>query len=342
MPYSSWTPSLITDPSVWDAEQPTVLAANWIAVARSSDLPEGGCYVSTSIAGEPVVVLRDRDRSLRALSNVCRHRGTTLVEGSGSARSLHCPNHRWTFGLDGSLLAAPSIDNLTEVDKAGLCLPAFAVCEWQGWVMVNLSATAAPMNECVPRLDSLLADFGLASMERVGSLSFPSPWNWKISVENFAESYHHQSVHPQTLQPVFPGGSSFVVESHGEPWAWLDHESTDPSIEPFTATVVFPTLMFSVIRPNAMAWFHLEPISIGHTNLTIEVFVQPPFASNQPFVETLVESLRQINTEDIDINRRTFEGLQSRHATMGPLSTLEASVTHFRTWMLDQLRHDHS
>jgi phenylpropionate dioxygenase-like ring-hydroxylating dioxygenase large terminal subunit len=331
---------LVTDSAVWYAEQRTVFANNWIAVARSSDVSDPGAYLSARIADEPILVVRDQDRSLRALSNVCRHRGTTLVEGSGSARSLQCPNHRWTYGLDGTLLAAPSMDGVADFDTIDFCLPVFAVCEWQGWIMVNLSATAPPLHESVRRLDSMLADFGLASMERVGSLHFPSPWNWKISVENFAESYHHQSVHPQTLQPIYPGARSFVVDSDGEPWSWLDHESTEPTIEPFTATVLFPTLLFSLIRPDAMAWFHLEPISLGHTNLTIEVFVEPSLVANLPVIDGLIDSLRQINTEDIEINRRTFDGLHSRHAAMGPLSTLEGAVAQFRAWMLDQLRSD--
>jgi phenylpropionate dioxygenase-like ring-hydroxylating dioxygenase large terminal subunit len=340
MSLSSWSPSLLSDPAVWEAEQRAVLGAHWIAVARSSDLAAPGSYVASSLAGEPVVVVRENDQSLRALSNVCRHRGTTLVEGSGNARSLQCPNHRWTFGLDGSLLAAPSMDDVADFDKSSLCLPSFAVCEWQGWVMVNVSGSAAPLHETVGRLDELLAEFDLANMQRVGSVHFPSPWNWKISVENFAESYHHQSVHPETLQPIFPGARSFVVDAEGEPWAWLDHESTEPSVEPFTASILFPTLMFSLIRPDAMAWFHLEPVSVDHTNLTIEVFTRPELAGVQELVDGLVESLRQINTEDIDINRRTFEGMKSRYATVGPLSNLEGSVAQFRAWMLEQLRHD--
>jgi phenylpropionate dioxygenase-like ring-hydroxylating dioxygenase large terminal subunit len=340
MTYSSWTPSLVTDAAVWDVEQRTVFADNWIAVARSSDLRDPGTYLSARIADEPVVVVRDKDHRLRAISNVCRHRGTTLVEGFGSARSLQCPNHRWTYGLDGSLVAAPSMDGVADFEMVDHCLPVFAVCEWQGWIMVNLSATAPPLHESVQRLDSMLADVGLASMERVGSLSFPSPWNWKISVENFAESYHHQSVHPQTLQPIYPGARSFVIDSKGEPWSWLDHESTEPSLDPFTATVLFPTLLFSLIRPDAMAWFHLDPVSLDRTNLSIEVFVEPTLVDNQPLIDGLLDSLRQINSEDIDINRRTFEGLQSRYAAMGPLSTLEGAVAQFRSWMLDQLRSD--
>jgi phenylpropionate dioxygenase-like ring-hydroxylating dioxygenase large terminal subunit len=328
----------MTDPRVWEVEQERVFAAHWVAVARNEDLTHSGDFVTSTIGHEPVVVVRSSDGTLRALSNVCRHRGTTLVEGSGNERMLRCPNHRWTYQLDGSLVAAPSMDEVTGFSKSTMCLPSFAVCEWQGWVMVNTSGTAAPLSVELEQLDHLLADAGLATMVRVGSLPFPSPWNWKISVENFAESYHHQSVHPDTLQPTFPGARSFVVDSGGKPWTWLDHVSTEPTLEPFTATVVFPTLMFSWIRPNAMAWFRVEPSSAAETQLTIELFVQPDDAGNAELVELMLASLHQINSEDIDINRRTFAGLKSRHFVAGPLSVLEGAVAHFREWIVEQLK----
>jgi choline monooxygenase len=333
---SGWTPSHVVDPQVWVAEQQLVFARNWVAIARSLDVASPGEFVCASVADEPVVVIREQDGSLAALSNVCRHRGTTLVTGSGTARVLQCPNHRWTYNLDGTLAAAPSMGEVA-LNKSELCLPRFSVCEWQGWVMVNLSGTAQPMDESLAGLNELLKTASFASMVRVGSLPFPSPWNWKISIENFAESYHHQSVHPETLQPIFPGAQSFVVDAAGQPWTWLDHVSVEQSMAPFTASVVFPTLMFSWIRPNAMAWFHVEPVSATETHLMIEVFVQPADANDPAFVELLVQSLHRINSEDIEINRRTFEGLKSRHASTGPLSPLEGAVTQFREWVLTQL-----
>jgi choline monooxygenase len=340
MSHPRWSPPLITDPRVWSAEQRTVFGSNWVAIARSSDVINAGDFVTATVGDEPVVVVREDSGSLRGLSNVCRHRSTTLIEGTGTTRSLQCPNHRWTYRLDGTLISAPSMDEIADFDKSTMRLTSFAICEWQGWVLVNIDGTAAPLSDLVPHLDERLIDANFASMQRVGTLEFPSPWNWKISVENFAESYHHQSVHPETLQPLYPGAQSFVVNSHGEPWTWLDHVSTLPSAEPFTATVVFPTLLFSWIRPNAMAWFHVEPLSASETNLTIELFVHPTDVGDQESIDTILESLRQINTEDIEINHRSFIGLHSPHATIGPLSHLEAAVAQFRAWTLQQLSNE--
>jgi phenylpropionate dioxygenase-like ring-hydroxylating dioxygenase large terminal subunit len=325
-------------PSRWNDELSCVFNASWVAVCRSQDVAEAGAYVSAMIGVEPVVVTRSVDGSLSALSNVCRHRGTTLVEGSGSARALTCPNHLWSYALDGALRAAPSMapreaTDTDAFDVSPICLPRFSVCEWQGWVLVNIDGTAAPVGESLAHLDTLLAPYSLASMQRVGSVEFPSPWNWKISVENFSESYHHQSIHPQTLQPTYPGAQSFAVPNNGEPWLWLDHVSTDPAQEPFTANVVFPTLMFALARPIGMFWFHLEPRCVDETLLTIEAFVIPELADEPGLGELLIDNVTAINTEDIDVNRRTFTGLSSQFAQVGPLSHLEAGLASFRAWL---------
>jgi nitrite reductase/ring-hydroxylating ferredoxin subunit len=328
--------------SRWSDEQSCVFDASWIAVCRSEDVAEAGAFVSAVIGIEPVVVTRTGDGGLHALSNVCRHRGTTLVEGAGSTRALTCPNHLWSYSLDGALRAAPSMapresaGSTDAFDVASICLPRFTVCEWQGWVLVNIDGTAAPMSESLAHLERLLAPYELASLKRVGRVEFPSPWNWKVSIENFSESYHHQSIHPQTLQVTYPGAQSFALPSNGEPWLWLDHVSTNPALEPFTANVVFPTLMFALARPGAMYWFHLEPRAVDETMLTIEAFVVPELADEPGIGELLIESVSAINTEDISLNVRTFAGTHSKFAKLGPLSHLEDGLASFRLWLSER------
>jgi hypothetical protein len=112
--------------------------------------------------------------------------------------------------------------------------------------------------------------------------------------------------------------------------------STDPAQEPFTANVVFPTLMFALARPAAMFWFHLEPRSVDDTMLTIEAFIVPELAEEPGIGDVLIEGVAAINTEDIDVNRRTFAGLHSYFAELGPLSHLEDGVAAFRAWLVER------
>ena len=96
-------PSVYTSAEFMEREIAGVFSKDWYCVGRAEALAEPGDYVTAELARQPVVVLRDRDGSLTALSNVCLHRMSTMLEGRGKVRALSCPYHGWTYNLDGSL-----------------------------------------------------------------------------------------------------------------------------------------------------------------------------------------------------------------------------------------------
>ena len=328
---------MFSDPEWYDAERATLLQGGWVAVARSSELSGPNRYVTATIGDEPVVVVRGRDGHLRALSNVCRHRNTVMLTGTGSAPTLQCPYHRWTYRHDGSLASAPQMEKSEAFVATTLCLPTLAVEEWHGWVLVNVDSTAASLATTIPTLDALMTENRVAEVVPIGSLDYPSPWNWKISVENFLESYHHRSVHPQTLEPGTPGATSFARFAGNEPWSAIDHVSVIDGEEPFIAIVVYPTLMFAVLRGVGMVWFRLEPLSAAASHLTIECYQLPDVPADPETVRRRLAGNAAVNDEDVPINEMTAAGLRSRFAVPGPISHLEAATWHFRHWLLNTI-----
>ncbi len=121
-----------------------VFEQGWTLVAHVSEVAEVGQYVATMVGREPVVVMRGSDRRLRALSNVCRHRGSTIVGEAGTARKvIRCPYHAWTYRLDGTLAAAPSARGFNDFDRDAVRLPEFPVEEVGGLVFAS-----APRTRC--------------------------------------------------------------------------------------------------------------------------------------------------------------------------------------------------
>ena len=97
-----------TSPEVYEAEMREVFLKSWNFACHVSDVAEPGRFWTTTIAGEPIAVLRDKDGQLRALSNVCRHRAARILDGQGSCpKVLRCPYHGWTYRQDGQLAAVP-------------------------------------------------------------------------------------------------------------------------------------------------------------------------------------------------------------------------------------------
>ena len=129
-----------------------VFAEGWVCAGHASEITKTGQYMTVTIGNENVVVLRDREKNIRAYSNVCRHRGMALVEG-GQASVLTCPYHAWSYHLDGQLNKAPYMDGVEGFEPAACSLPEFKVEEWLGFVFVNTSGTAAPL---APQLEGML------------------------------------------------------------------------------------------------------------------------------------------------------------------------------------------
>ena len=117
-----------TDPVLYEQELTEVFERAWILVGHISELSEPGHYVTANVGREPVLVVRGHDGELRAMSNVCRHRASTILEGTGQTRSvMRCPYHAWTYELDGQLAAAPSGQGFACLDRDQVALPQFRV-----------------------------------------------------------------------------------------------------------------------------------------------------------------------------------------------------------------------
>ena len=130
-----------TDPAVFEQEQARIFEAHWFAVARAAEIEDPGSFRTADVGRENVLLVRGRDRTLRAFLNVCRHRGARVcMELSGTGkRKLQCGYHAWTYGLDGALVAAPNLTEMEDVDRSQFGLIPVHLREWLGYVWVCLA-----------------------------------------------------------------------------------------------------------------------------------------------------------------------------------------------------------
>ena len=228
-PDRSW----YTDPAMLAAEREAYFARRWLLVGRSSELPGAGDFVTVEAAGENVIVVRQADGSVRAMLNVCRHRGARIVlEEQGSCPGmLRCPYHSWSYGLDGELRGAPNMRESVGAARAELSLQPVAVREAHGCVWLRLQDdgdgdTDAAFDTAVTAQlrDRLGSDeaIGRWELERLVSgrqIRYDVAANWKLVVENFMECYHCASIHPELVAavPEFRGGvaSQALEPGHG-------------------------------------------------------------------------------------------------------------------------------
>ncbi|MDX1401517.1 MAG: aromatic ring-hydroxylating dioxygenase subunit alpha [Kiloniellales bacterium] len=186
------------DPAIYERERERIFLNHWHFVGHHSQIPEPGDYFVFEMDREAAILVRGDDAKIRALVNVCRHRGSRLCrEKLGRTRQFVCPYHGWTYNLDGSL--ARAWDMPKDFDKDSYGLHRIGCEVFQGLIFINFGRGHAngAFNSARENLEESLRPFDLASTKVAHSEVCVIRGNWKLAVENYCECYHCAPAHPE-------------------------------------------------------------------------------------------------------------------------------------------------
>ncbi len=173
----------------------------WQYAGHMSQLVEPGDYVTATVMGQNVFVVRDQDGEIRGYRNVCPHRGHKLVEGSGQKRVIVCPYHQWTFSLDGSVRRMRTAETSVAPDQRKVCLHAVRVDRLLDFVFVNLDDDALPIAEYWPGVERQILEVcpevnGYVLGSSAAAIhEVDVPANWKVQLDNYLECQHCRMGH---------------------------------------------------------------------------------------------------------------------------------------------------
>lgn len=191
---------------IWRLECDRIFQREWLCVCREEALAESGTRLAMDVAGESVILTRDRAGTLHGFYNVCRHRGAQLCRPdapAAPAMTLRCPYHSWAYGLDGALIAAPHMAGTEGFAKENFSLYPVAVESWGGFVFLHLTpGEAKPLADQLGGIPDRLRRYPLAGLKMARSIAYEVAANWKIIAENYNECYHCAGVHPELCELV--------------------------------------------------------------------------------------------------------------------------------------------
>lgn len=187
---------LYRDPDLYEDEIRRIFLRSWLYAGHQSQIPGRGDYFLFEMAGESVIVVRDREGGINALLNVCRHRGSRICDQpTGHESRLVCRYHGWTYALDGSLRAASHTPE--GFDRARFGLRRLHAKVFKGLIFVNFDADPAPFDAIENDLSEPLGPYRLEHARVAHRQNYPIASNWKLAVENYCECYHCVPAHPE-------------------------------------------------------------------------------------------------------------------------------------------------
>lgn len=348
-PLAPWTYS---NPELFELEYEAMFLRRWQLVGHVNDVPAIGDFVTHDIGRDNVFIIRGKDEKLRAFQNVCRHRASRVLQGSGTCQGvIRCPYHGWTYQLDGSLMAIPKDEIFEDVDKSQHGLHEIQLEDFHGLLFIRLKGEGPSVAEHFGETERYFDMYGIADyvpcMQTTTQI-----WNcnWKVAWDNYLENYHIAIGHPGLSRLVRISDVGATLSS-GVSYGLFDLRSKPSNIEAERQyqemSVHVQARVPEEIR-DKWVQFGLAPnLGIDMYPEMIDLFQLIPLSHDKTMIRALFyghqnptaeeEILRRlnykvngtINDEDQMLCERVQQGLSTHGYTPGPLSQMELDIYHF-------------
>lgn len=302
-----------------------VLARSWQYVGHESQVANPGDHIVEEILGRPILLVRNQSKDILCFSNVCRHRGGPIALKPGSARMLRCAYHAWTYDLDGRLLGAPRFDGVQNFEKNNCTLPRYRLESYQGFLFVNFSGDAPPLEKHLQGIKEKIEPISLLNMKFQRRVVYRVECNWKVYIDNYMEGYHIQQVHPKLAKILDVSGYTTAIEDHKV----LQYGPLASDNNPYHTGgaayyyQVFPNLMLNIM-PGRVQINSILPLDADHCLTVFDLFLDE--ANPEKLKSRLKDDLEVsdlVQQEDIDICEQVQKGLKSGSYNKGRICVQE-------------------
>jgi choline monooxygenase len=341
--------SWYTNESVYSLELQTVFARSWQLAGRVDQVREPGQYVTSDIAGEPIVIVRGTDNVLRGFFNACRHHAAAVMtEPEGQANQLRCPYHGWTYSLAGELKGTPDFSGVCNFDRAANSLLPVETAVWQNWVFVRVDNSGVDVSSVTQqqRANSLesflgadlvdqLRPLGLEKLHWMERRHYTFDCNWKVFVDNYLDGGYHVPYLHKGLDSVLDY-SNYTIEN-GRRFCLQSSPIVSEGAEPETGAVrKGDRALYYWIHPNFMINLYdgvmdtnlVLPLSVDKTEVIFDFYFPDVSEVARERNRASIEVGQRIQDEDVSICRSVQRGLNSRAYNAGRLSVRREAGEH--------------
>ena len=336
-------PEASTIPAPWyvdsriaELESKTVFSKSWQMVGRVDQLEKPGQFVTASVAGEPIVVVRGDDNVLRGFFNVCRHHAAAvLTEPCGQASILHCPYHGWNYGLDGALKGMPEFEGVKNFDRQKNGLMSVKADIWEGFAFVNLDPQAMSLKDFLGGLVKRVAPLGLRKLHYFDRRVYDIHCNWKVFVDNYLDGGYHVPHLHKGLNSVLDY-KQYTIENEDR-YCLQSSPMVSGTEDAATATTrkgdrawyfwQYPNLMINHYQ-GYMDTNLVLPVDVDHCRVIFDFYFAEIDEAHAEYNQQSVAVGARVQEEDLGICEAVQQGLKSRAYRAGRLSVRREAGEH--------------
>ncbi|MFL6722238.1 MAG: aromatic ring-hydroxylating oxygenase subunit alpha [Sphingomonas sp.] len=341
---------LYYDPEFFEAEKQALLRPAPQIVCHESEIASPGDWRTLEYLGESLIVIRGDDGQVRAFHNLCRHRGSRLVDGNGGcAKVLTCPYHAWSYARDGRLVGVPHREEYPGLQVGNLGLVQVALEHWHGFLFVTLEPGSPSVAHMMAPYEDEVAPYRFADLRAIGRVTLrPRPLNWKTVADNYSDGLHIPIGHPGLMR-LF--GKNYRIEANEHvdrmEGDLIERPSSNLSERGYQRLLprpdhlpqshqrkwlyykLFPNVAFD-IYPDQLDFMQFLPVSATETVVREISYALPDGRREMRAARHLNWRInRRVNAEDTELITRVQLGMQSPSYIPGPLGTSEVCLRSF-------------
>ncbi len=331
-----------TDERVFHLEQQTVFSRSWQVAARIDQLEKTGNYVTTEIAGEPIVIVRGSDDRLRGFFNVCSHHAAAVMtEAEGHTNNLRCPYHGWTYSLEGELKGTPDFNDVCNFERSENGLQQIEIAAWEKWVFARVAgAERRALNDArteqvfAAELSEQIGGLRLADLHWFERRRYLLNCNWKVFVDNYLDGGYHVPHLHKGLDSVLDY-SEYRIEN-GKRYCLQSSPIVSTTNKEVAAVRGGQRALYYWLYPNFMLNYYegvldtnlVRPIATDRTEVIFDFYFADVSDAARERNSKSVKVGERIQEEDVDICESVQKGLASRAYNSGRLSVRREAGEH--------------
>ena len=333
-----------TDERIFELEKQTVFSRSWQIVARQDQLTQPGSYVTTEVAGEPIVIVRGHDNAVRGFFNVCRHHAAAVMtDAAGQVNQMRCPYHGWTYSLEGELKGTPDFTDVCSFDRAENGLARVQIASWENWILAKLDGgQQSPLADGNASLTEFLGaelvdqmrTLGLDRLHWLERRIYTLNCNWKVFVDNYLDGGYHVPHLHKGLDSVLDY-SHYTIEN-GAHFCLQSSPMVSRSDDQVGAVRGGQRALYYWLYPNFMInWYEgvldtniVRPLAVDRTEVTFDFYFADVSAQSRERNRASIDVGERIQDEDVGICESVQRGLKSRAYHAGRLSVRREGGEH--------------